>query len=104
MLTGSGYGYNFYHKPQISLNHYWTINEQSSLSTSLYASIATGGGRRVRGNHTEWLTIDYNTGRPKDGAMMTTDGLIDFHSAMEANAASENGSEVIRIALQRTLP
>ena len=26
---------------------------------------------------------------------MTTDGLIDFHSAMEANAASENGSEVI---------
>lgn len=95
VLTGSGYGYNFYHKPQISLNHYWTINEQSSLSTSLYASIATGGGRRVRGNHTEWLTIDYNTGRPKDGAMMTTDGLIDFHSAMEANAASENGSEVI---------
>lgn len=94
-LTGSGYGYNYYHKPQISLNHYWTIDEQSSLSTSLYASIATGGGRRVRGNHSEWLTIDYNTGRPQEGAMMTADGLIDYDSAMKANAESENGSQAI---------
>ncbi|WP_207422960.1 TonB-dependent receptor [Desertivirga brevis] len=34
---------NFYHKPQASLNHYWTINENSSLSTALYASIGRGG-------------------------------------------------------------
>lgn len=94
-IVGSGYGYNYYHKPQVSLNHYWTINDKSSLSTSLYASIATGGGRRVRGNHSEWLTIDYNTGRPQEGAMMTNDGLIDYESAMEENAASENGSQVI---------
>ena len=94
-IVGSGYGYNYYHKPQVSLNHYWTIDEKSSLSTSLYASIATGGGRRVRGENSERLTIDYNTGRPQDGAMMTDDGLIDYASAMEANAASENGSKVI---------
>lgn len=94
-IVGSGYGYNYYHKPQVSLNHYWTINDKSSLSTSLYASIATGGGRRVRGNHSEWLTIDYNTGRPQEGAMMTNDGLIDYESAMAENAASENGSQVI---------
>lgn len=35
---------NFYFKPQSSLNHYWTINEKSSLSTAVYASWGTGGG------------------------------------------------------------
>ena len=27
--VGSGYGYNYYHKPQVSLNHYWTIDDKS---------------------------------------------------------------------------
>jgi len=35
---------NFYNKPVISLNHYWTINDASSLSTVLYASQGSGGG------------------------------------------------------------
>ncbi len=35
---------NFYNKPQISINHYWTINENSSLSTAAYASFGSGGG------------------------------------------------------------
>lgn len=35
---------NFYHKPQFSLNHYWTIDETSFLSTALYASVGKGGG------------------------------------------------------------
>ena len=31
---------NFYHKPQISLNHYWDINENNKLSTLLmYLSV-----------------------------------------------------------------
>ncbi|GAA4313951.1 TonB-dependent receptor [Nibribacter koreensis] len=34
---------NFYHKPQVSLNHYWTIDGTSSLSTALYASSGSGG-------------------------------------------------------------
>ncbi|WP_439880223.1 TonB-dependent receptor [Pontibacter sp. MBLB2868] len=34
---------NFYHKPQISLNHYWTIDETSFLSTAAYVSVGTGG-------------------------------------------------------------
>jgi len=36
---------NFYHKPQINLNHYWTINEKTFLSTSAYVSFGNGGGR-----------------------------------------------------------
>ncbi|MCD6180128.1 MAG: TonB-dependent receptor [Bacteroidales bacterium] len=35
---------NFYFKPQTSLNHYWTINDKSTLSTAFYASWGTGGG------------------------------------------------------------
>lgn len=93
--VGSGYGYNYYHKPQVSLNHYWTIDEKSTLTTSLYGSMATGGGRRARGAMSNWLTIDNNTGRPKDGAMMTPDGLFDYERAMAANADSQNGSQVI---------
>ncbi|MBL6449707.1 TonB-dependent receptor [Fulvivirga sp. 29W222] len=35
---------NFYHKPQLSLNHYWTISDKAELSTAAYASFGTGGG------------------------------------------------------------
>lgn len=41
---------NFYHKPQMALNHYWTINERMNLSTSLYYSIGRGGGTGDRGS------------------------------------------------------
>ncbi|AVR44965.1 TonB-dependent receptor [Christiangramia fulva] len=42
--------YNFYHKPQMSLNHYWRVNEKTDISTALYASFGSGGGRRTRGD------------------------------------------------------
>ncbi|GAB2761465.1 TonB-dependent receptor [Actinomadura fibrosa] len=35
---------NFYHKPQISLNHFWDISDVTKLSTAAYASFGTGGG------------------------------------------------------------
>ncbi|WP_417884731.1 TonB-dependent receptor [Zunongwangia sp.] len=42
--------YNFYHKPQMSLNHYWTVNDKTNISTALYASFGSGGGRRTQGD------------------------------------------------------
>jgi iron complex outermembrane recepter protein len=36
---------NFYHKPQLTLNHYWNISEKSFLATSAYYSFGYGGGR-----------------------------------------------------------
>ena len=42
---------NFYHKSQTSLNHYWTINDKSNLSTALYASWGTGGGGGTAGDY-----------------------------------------------------
>ncbi len=42
---------NFYHKPQLSLNHYWTINDGMELSTALYGSWGTGGGGGALGEN-----------------------------------------------------
>ena len=100
-IVGGDHAYNFYHKPQISLNHNWTINEKSSLITSVYASISTGGGRRTYGReengekYKQWLSLDYTTGKPYDNTRLTPDGLLDYDSVMRDNAASDNGSKAI---------
>lgn len=36
---------NFYHKPYITLNHYWNISEKAFLATSAYFSPGKGGGK-----------------------------------------------------------
>ncbi len=48
---------NFYHKSQTSLNHYWTINDTSSLSTALYASWGTGGGGGTAGDDRDLFNV-----------------------------------------------
>jgi len=35
---------NYFHKPQVNLNHYWTINDAMRLSTTAYFSGGSGGG------------------------------------------------------------
>ena len=93
-IYATAYNYNYYHKPQISLNHYWTINETTNLSTAVYASIAKGGGRRTAGN-SSLVTYSYTTGEAYDNTLLTPGGLIDWDAAEEINAAGLNGSEVI---------
>lgn len=44
---------NFYHKPQISLNHYWTLSEKTTVSTAAYASFGSGGGGGTLGSDSE---------------------------------------------------
>ena len=41
---------NFYHKPQLSLNHDWIISDRTFLTTAIYASFGEGGGRRTQGD------------------------------------------------------
>lgn len=87
---------NFYHKPQMSLNHYWTINDKTSLSTAVYASFGTGGGGGTLGDNSKFNVTgpdeidgysDYRIGRY---------GLIDFDKIVDENiAAGVNGSESI---------
>ena len=79
--------YNFYHKPQMSINHLWNINEKSNLSTAVYASFGSGGGRRDEGSKIG--SAEYRIG---------SSGLqpIDFDKVVAENQAlGVNGSSDI---------
>jgi len=91
----TGYAYNKYHKPQISLNHYWDINENSSLSTAAYMSFSSGGARRVNGEEDRWLEFDYPSGEAYESTKLTAEGLLDYDAVMAENAASSTGSKAV---------
>ena len=90
--------YNEYHKPQISLNHQWNINEKSSLSTVAYVSIGRGNGYSGQGNedygfsYTDWRGANY-------GSLINTyrkpDGTFDYGAIQDLNANSEHGSMLV---------
>lgn len=81
--------YNYYHKPQMSLNHFWTINEKMTLNSSVYASFGTGGGRRTRGTKFGFGEQNYRMGG-------ISDQPIDFDMiAAENTAAGTAGSSDI---------
>jgi iron complex outermembrane recepter protein len=63
---------NYFHKPQAILNHFWNINENTSLNTAIYASIGNGGG----------------TGAATTITDRTNDGLLNIDKVVSANAAN----------------
>ncbi len=79
---------NFYHKPQISLNHYWTIDDNTSVSTAAYVSFGTGGGGGFSGtNKFRYNDDDYRIGQL---------GTVNFDKIVAENEAlGVNGSETI---------
>ena len=79
---------NYYHKPQFSLNHFWTIDEKSSLSTSLYGSVGDGGGHSAQGEEKGWL---YGS----DTEFRTIDGYKDYGAIQKVNSENDNGSSAI---------
>lgn len=78
---------NFYHKPQFSLNHYWTLNSTTTLSTAAYYSFGTGGGHSARGAESSRL---YGSSDDR-----TIEGYLDYAAIMYDNAANVNGSQSI---------
>ncbi len=97
---------NRYHKPQISLNHFWTINNKSSLSSVVYMSIGDGAGRAWRGNSSVYSNL-YGTSTvvdPKTNTLLNTKyrdpltGYMDYTALQELNLKETikgNGSEVV---------
>lgn len=81
---------NFYHKPQVSLNHSWIINETSSLSTALYGSIGSGGNEFPNVAKTFLDTRTGNKYTPVD-----LDALVDL------NTASPDGNAVAYLQSNR---
>ncbi|WP_452220040.1 TonB-dependent receptor domain-containing protein [Lacinutrix salivirga] len=66
---------NFYHKPVANLNWDFTINDNTNLSTVLYASWGRGGGTGGRGNR-----------------IRTADGLVDYNAIHAFNNAVTDGA------------
>lgn len=88
--------YNVYHKPQISLNHFWKINEKSNLSTAAYVSIGNGYGYSGQGYtlggvsyRNSWYGA--SSGLPNN-TFRSADGTYDYGAIYELNQASEVGS------------
>ncbi len=83
---------NFYHKPQLSLNHYWTINNTTQLSTSAYASFGTGGGGGTAGETSKFsYALDQNSAY-REGGLIDLDLIVEENKATSANGF---GSESI---------
>lgn len=68
---------NNYHKPQLALNWYWTIDEKSFLATSAYASFGNGYGTG---------TLDNRYDMPRYRIGRTDDGQIDWDGTANENA------------------
>lgn len=51
---------NFYHKPQVNLNHFWNVSDKLFISNVIYASHGSGGGTGSRSTP----TTDRATGGP----------------------------------------
>ena len=82
---------NFYNKPQMSLNHYWTISEKSSLSTVLYASFGSGGGGGTAGEN-KFIFDGSGYSDYRNGLY----GTIDFDQIVDENIArGALGSETV---------
>src|SRR5690606_29850164 len=78
---------NYYHKPVANLNWDWQISGRSSLSTVVYASVASGGGRS---NNFRINNID--TSKPQEqNDRFFENGLVNIDKYVEANAANANG-------------
>ncbi|ADV44596.1 carboxypeptidase-like regulatory domain-containing protein [Bacteroides helcogenes] len=86
---------NVYHKPQISLNHQWQINNKSSLSTAAYVSIGRGYGNSGQGTSaysSKWygssngvLNMDFRN----------ADGTFAYDQIQDLNEQSTQGSLMV---------
>ena len=92
---------NTYHKPQMSLAHIWQIDYKSSLSTSVYASLASGGGYSGQGRGTyNGNSISYSSWYGASNGVVNTlfrkaDGTFAYDEIEEMNRKSTTGSNMV---------
>ena len=92
-LNGEEYSayVNYFHKPIMSLNWDWKINNDSKLSTVVYASFGRGGGNQWQGGfNVEERQKDGTTKMVRKGYsyFRNADGLIDFEEIKRRNQSS----------------
>ena len=67
---------NYFHKPQVNLNHFWTINDAMRLATTVYFSGGSGGGSGTFDD----MSWDYNG----------PSRIADWNKTIEINQGTEN--------------
>ena len=67
---------NFYHKPFLSLNHYFTVNNRTIWANALYISVGNGGGKWSENFNYAPSIFEYRN----------TSGQIDWPSIYDNNA------------------
>lgn len=71
---------NFYHKPHLSLNHYWDLGDKGFLATSAYFSAGKGGGKWTDTfGSNPWIFSYYNAS-----------GQLDWESIYQRNYRNED--------------
>lgn len=86
---------NEYHKPQISLNYNWSIDEVSSWSTVLYTSIGRGfgySGQTTSAYSGAWYGTSNGT---LNDRFRNEDGTFAYDQIQEINEQSESGSQMV---------
>lgn len=98
----TGANFNHYHKPQLSLNHIWQIDDFSSLSTVLYASFANGGGYKGMGRSVKYNGISISgdswygcSNGVLNTAFRNPDGTFAYDKVQIMNQESETGSNMV---------
>jgi hypothetical protein len=72
---------NFFHKPQVALNHYFTVNDKMNLNSSLYWSGGMGGGTGTYGS-LEWdysskqRTVNYDATILENDSLGASSGIL----------------------------
>ena len=77
---------NYYHKPQIAANWYWTINEKAFLATSAYISFGKGGGSGPLGNRNFMFDQNGNGYYLKYQPPKTASGQYDWDLLADLNS------------------
>lgn len=98
----TGANYNHYHKPQLSINHIWQINDKSSLSSVIYASFANGGGYKGLGRSVKYKgqQLSGDSWYGANSGVLTElfrnpDGTFAYDEVQLMNMNSETGSNMI---------
>lgn len=89
--------YSEFHKPFVSLNYIWKIDEKSTLSTNIYGAYGYGGGYAGKADENEyseydWYSTDYGILNMK---FRKPDGTYDYSKIEEINNTSAVGSKLI---------
>lgn len=87
--------YNQYHKPQISLNHLWQIDQKSSLSTALYVSIGRGNGYSGQGDKEHSSMWYGSTNGVLNTYFRNPDGTFAYDQIQDMNEQSTTGSKMV---------